>query len=297
MAAAIPILRAMRTFIILFLTACGLIAGEPMLPVLIIDGQNNHNWQSTTPIMKDALEKCGHFTVTVSTAPSDKGTPEEWAKWRPDFSKYKAVVSNYNGQMWPLEVKMAFDKYVKDGGGFVCIHAANNSFGDWPQYNQMIGLGGWGGRNEKSGPYVYVKDGALVRDTSAGPGGNHGAQFEFNVDLLPEGKEHPITKGLPDSWKHCKDELYDKLRGPAENMKVLATATSQTTNRPEPMIMVLDYGKGRVFHTPMGHADYSMKCTGFYIVLQRGTEWAATGKVTIPLPDKLPTKDAVLPVP
>ncbi len=271
-------------------------ADELKLPVLVIDGQNNHNWQSTTPILKDALEKSGRFTVEISTAPSDKAPAGDWMKWRPQFSKYKVVVSNYNGAAWPMEVKLAFDEYVAGGGGFVCIHAANNSFGDWPQYNKMIGLGGWGGRNEKSGPYVYVKDGALVRDTTPGAGGNHGAQFEWNVELFGEGKEHPITKGLPDSWKHCKDELYDKLRGPAENMKVLATATSQVTNRPEPMIMVLDYGKGRVFHTPMGHADYSMKCAGFYTVVQRGTEWAATGKVTIPVPAQFPGKDTVLPV-
>jgi uncharacterized protein len=286
----------MRSLFLLLLTACGLMAQAPKLPVLIIDGQNNHNWKSTTPVLKNALEKCGRFTVEVSTAPGDKASPEEWTKWRPDFSKFKAVVSNYNGQMWPMQVKIAFDEYVKGGGGFVCIHAANNSFPDWPEYNQMIGLGGWGGRSEKSGPYVYVKDGALVRDTSPGPGGNHGAQWEFNVDLRPEGKEHPITKGLPESWKHAKDELYDKLRGPAENMTVLATSTSQVTNRPEPMIMVLDYGKGRVFHTPMGHADYSMQCAGFYIVVQRGTEWAASGAVTIPVPKELPAKDAVLPV-
>ncbi len=293
-------MRRMRPLIFLLnclLTLCTFAADEPKLPVLIIDGQNNHNWKSTTPILKDALEKSGRFTVEVSTAPSDKATADEWTKWRPQFSNFKAVVSNYNGASWPMEMKLAFDAYVTGGGGFVCIHAADNSFADWPQYNQMIGLGGWNGRNEKSGPYVYVKDGALIRDTTPGAGGNHGAQFEWNVELFGEGKEHPVTKGLPDSWKHCKDELYDKLRGPAENMKVLATATSQVTNRPEPMIMVLDYHKGRVMHTPMGHADYSMKCVGFYTVLQRGTEWAATGKVTIPVPAKFPAKDAVLPVP
>ncbi len=289
-------MRLPVVFLTFILTACGLAAEEPKISVLLIDGQNNHSWKSTTPVLRDALERSGRFTVEVSTTPSDKAPAEEWVKWRPQFTKYQAVMSNYNGANWPMEVKMAFDAYVSGGGGFVCIHAANNSFGDWPQYNQMIGLGGWGGRNEKSGPYVYVKDGLLVRDTAPGTGGNHGAQFEFNVDLFGDGATHPITKGLPVSWKHAKDELYDKLRGPAENMKVLATATSQVTNRPEPMIMVLDYGRGRVFHTPMGHADYSMKCVGFYTVVQRGTEWAATGKVTIPVPEKFPGKDTVLAV-
>jgi hypothetical protein len=53
--------------------------------------------------------------------------------------------------------------------------------------------------------------------------------------------------------------------------------------------MTLNYGQGRVFHTVLGHADYSIKCAGFVTTLRRGTEWAATGKVTIPMLEEIPT--------
>lgn len=156
----------------------------------------------------------------------------------------------------------------------------------------MIGLGGWGGRNEQSGPLVYYNaDGQLVRDTSPGPGGSHGPQTPFAI--VVRDPDHPITSGMPTLWMHATDELYNSLRGPATNMAVLATAFAPETNRHEPMLLTIRYGKGRVFHTPMGHGNESQQCVGFLTCLIRGCEWAATGEVTAPIPDDFPTADDV----
>jgi uncharacterized protein len=259
------------------------------LQALIVDGQNNHEWKVTTPILKRILEASGRFTVDVATSPPADG---DMRGFRPKFADYDVVVSNYNGDRWSEATEKAFESYVSGGGGFVSVHAANNAFPDWPEYNRMIGLGGWYGRTEKHGPYVYLDDdGKTVRDTSAGAGGHHGPQHEFQIRTRDA--EHPIMRGLPPLWMHTKDELYDQLRGPAEDLHILATAYSapqyEGTNRHEPMLMTLQYGNGRVFHTVLGHADYSMNCVGFATTLQRGTEWAATGKVTIPVPEDFPT--------
>lgn len=261
------------------------------ISVLIIDGQNNHDWRATTPVLVDALESCGRFTVAVSTAPGGDANDPGWTDWHPAFGDYDVVLSNYNGQLWPEEVREAFHEYVHGGGAFVCVHAANNSFPEWPEYNRMIGVGGWGGRNEESGPYIRFREGEFVLDESPGAGGSHGAQHEFVVTIRDP--EHPITQGMPENWLHAQDELYDSLRGPALSVEVLATAYSDVSHEHEPMMMTIDYGEGRVFHTPMGHADYSMRCVGFYTTLQRGTEWAATGEVTIPIPENFPSEDAV----
>ena len=265
----------------------------PRLKALIVDGQNNHRvWPQTTKMMKKYLEQTELFSVDVATTAA-KGTD---ADFKPEFSKYDVVISNYNGAAWPKETQAAFVKYVKDGGGFVVVHAANNAFGSWNEYNEIIGLGGWGGRSEKSGPYVYYSDeGKLVRNTEKGRGGHHGPQHPFTVVVRDH--KHPVTQGMPSSWLHAKDELYDYLRGPATNMNVLATALAAKdkggSGRHEPMIFTIDYGKGRVFHTPMGHADYSQECVGFIATLQRGAEWAATGKVTQELPKDFPGADEV----
>jgi type 1 glutamine amidotransferase len=315
---------------ILFAAIAALLVSLPamaadQIKVLIVDGQNNHAWKTTTPILKKTLEDAKLFKVDVATAPEKPRPPAkpkdpkneealkkyeeqlavfklmdekykiEMVKFRPKFSDYAVIVSNYNGDAWPKETQSDFVEFVAKGGGFVSVHAANNSFPEWPEYNAMIGVGGWGGRNEKSGPYVRLRDGAFIRDMSKGSGGSHGPQHEFVVETRK--KDHPITAGLPDKWMHATDELYDRLRGPATNLTVLATAYADSkkggSGEHEPMLMVIEYEKGRVFHTTLGHGDTAMKCAGFRVTFTRGCEWAATGKVTQEVPSDFPGADKV----
>ena len=291
-----------RILVVIALAAVGLACGsggeaEPEVPAkyraLIVDGQSNHRiWPTTTQYMRGYLEETGLFTVDIATSPP-AGEPMD--AYRPAFADYDLVVSNYNGEPWGDEAMADFDAFVRDGGAFVSVHAANNAFPEWTAYNEMIGIGGWGDRTERHGPYVRLRDGEFVRDTTPGIGGSHGIRHEFHIDIRDT--EHPITRGLPDQWMHANDELYDRLRGPAKNLTVLATAfstiESEGTGEHEPILMTIQYGAGRIFHTTLGHALVSQRCNGFIATFQRGAEWAVTGAVTQPVPADFPTADAL----
>jgi type 1 glutamine amidotransferase len=226
--------------------------------ILILSGKNNHEWEKTTPQLVRVYEESEKFHMQVTESP-DTLTYE-------DFRRFHAVVSNWtawpaNDYRWPEAAEKGLLQFIEQGGGFVLFHAASASFYDWPQYQQLIGTT-WGDstKHGKIAPHRIV-----IKDT-----------------------DHPITTGMSDFW--ITDELWVNAGVNAE-LKVLAESFSDPSNKGrgamEPVVHIREYGKGKVFHNILGHNVRAMKNTGWKTLMLRGTEWAATGEVTIPVPKSL----------
>jgi type 1 glutamine amidotransferase len=263
---------------------------------LIITGQAQGDWQTSSSILKKLLDQTGMFKTRILVTP-EKGS--DMSTFSPDFSKYRLVVLDYNGDPWPENTKTAFVDYVISGGGVIICHESGNAFPDWKEYNQMIGVGGGEGRDQSVGPYIYFRRNEMVIDTASRLAGSAVNSQEF--EIMTRITDHPVTAGLPARWLHGSDRLSGPLRGPAINLDILATAysdpVSQGSGRDEPALMVITYGKGRIFHTTLGYPQEgggpALECAGFITTFQRGAEWAVTGNVIQPLPLDFPSAAAV----
>ncbi len=275
--------------------------GGDNIRVLILSGQNNHDWRRTTPFMQQILESTGKFDVRVSTAPPNGSPPEAWDAWRPDFAACDLVLSDYNGELWPEPVRDHFVKFVADGGRVVIQHAANNAFPGWREYEQMVGLL-WRGAGEGARMY-WNEDNQLVREPAGeGIGAGHGGLHDWPIAARQTA--HPIFADMPNSWMHAHDELYHGQRGPAENLNVLATAKSTRasggTGWHEPIVWWVPYETGRVLTFLPGHLwggqedTRAFRCIGFRCLLQRCCQWLVTDHVDIPVPDPFPTAQETL---
>jgi hypothetical protein len=299
-------LRSLVTVSVVSLAWAGTAVSAPAkkITVLLVTGQNNHNWVRSTPIIEHLLEETGRFEVKVSTTPTKEAPEDAWNDWSPEFKSYDVVLSDYNGKMWPDPLKKDFVDYVKGGGRVVLVHAANNAFTGWPEFEEMTGML-W--RDASYGDRLYLDENLKpVRQAKGeGPGGGHGAGHSYPIATRDD--QNPIFKGLPKAWMHVSDELYHAQRGPAKEVHILATAFSSKksggTGVHEPMVWWIPYGKGKVITLVPGHLGENDKypttydCVGFRTVLQRSVEWVATDKVTIPVPSNFPTADKTSVVP
>jgi type 1 glutamine amidotransferase len=222
--------------------------------VVLITGQNNHDWPHTTPVLKKILEDSGRFTVDVNLH------PEAFAA--DTLAKCDVVLSNWNTfgnepnkvTQWPAATQEAFLNFIRAGHGFVVVHAGGASFPDWADYQKLIG-GTWG------------------------KGTGHGAVHKFKVHITDT--KSPITEGMADF--ETTDELWHRMVVQPDR-QILATALSDITGQPEQDVLTTHFGNGRCFNLALGHNVGAMQSAGFQTLLLRGTEWAATGKVTIPVP-------------
>ena len=232
------------------------------IKTLLLTGQNNHDWTRSTPFVRDLLEASGKFSVTVVEDPCLALSS------LPELAEYDLIFSDYNGPEWSEQAKESFVASVAGGTGLVILHAANNGFPGWVEYEQMCAL--------------------MWRE-----GSGHGAYHEFPVTIRDRG--HPITRGLEDFriW----DELYHRLAHlHAVPYHVLATGYSSPesggSGQDEPVMLTTQFGEGRVFHLVLGHVwkpgdDPTYKGStmltfenpSFQQALLRGCEWAATGEV------------------
>lgn len=221
--------------------------------ILILTGENNHDWRATTPVLKSILESDGRFVVAVETNVPAMSAAE--------FVRYDALLSNFNtyGQknprpVWDAKLRLAFVDYIRSGHGLIVVHAGSAGFYDWPEFQQIAGAT-WGPHTE------------------------HGGMHTNEILMLAIG--HPVTAGLTNFETY--DEFWQNAQV-APGALALATVAPKLefggSSKPEPIAFATEFGQGRGFTLLLGHNAAAMESDGFKQLLRRGTEWAATGKVS-----------------
>ncbi|MEP1486824.1 MAG: ThuA domain-containing protein [Algibacter sp.] len=273
-----------------------------IIPVLIIDGFSNHQWDINTKYLKRILESTGKFKVSVSTCPNQKENKSEWENWNPDFNAYPVVIQTCNNVFkedrlqWSKSVKESFEKYVSEGGGVYMYHAATNAFKGWSAYNKMIALG-W--RNKDFGVAVTINDKEELEIIPKGEGENteHGARTDALITRIGN---HPIHTGMPKAWRGADVEIYRYGRGTTKNLEVLSYAKDAKTKLNFPMEWTVKYGKGKIYCSTYGHLwknqewPSSMRCAAFQQSIVSALQWLSGHVVDNYVDADFPTSESTV---
>jgi type 1 glutamine amidotransferase len=249
------------------------------LRVLILTGRNNHDWRVTTPFLRQVLEATDKFDVRVSEEPGSLSVES--------LRPYDVLIVNYCGPRWSEATEKAVEGFVRSGKGLVAIHAASYPFGEMPVLTEKMG------RSEVTQkPWTEWAHMLGAKWSNSEPKTGHGTRHAYRVAW--KNAEHPVARGMEKEFL-LSDELYHNFRlEPGVN--VLATAFDakemRGTGKEEPLIWTVNYGKGRVFHTALGHDLDSMQAPGFVASYARGVEWAARAAVTLPAKINIHPKDS-----
>ena len=189
--------------------------------VVIVTGIDypGHKWKETAPALAGELRKDPRLKVDVVE------TPEFLASEK--LKDYNVVVLHFMNWETPdpgEQARQNLARFVREGGGVVAVHFACGAFQGWPEFEKIVGR---------------------VYDPKLRP---HDPYGSFQVTMTDV--DHPITRGLKPF--EITDELYTCLAGSLP-IQVLAESKSKVDGKNYAMAFILSYGKGRVFHSPLGH--------------------------------------------
>jgi type 1 glutamine amidotransferase len=210
--------------------------------VVIVTGEDTHPghvWKETSVELKTILEANKKFQVTIEADPNFLATD--------GLSVYDVAVfdfRNANPLAQDEKAKANLLEFLNKGKGLVTVHWANGAFPYWPEYNNIVG------RSQ------------ILHHDRRGP---------FMVKIIDH--DSPITKGMTDF--QTDDELYYDNKEGNLPIHTLASAHSTIKDADFPMALTLQYGKGRVFNTPLGHDVKALQVPEVGELIRRGTAWAA----------------------